>query len=451
MHHVSMRPVAIAALVLSFGTSASWAQATAPDSAAVPKSDSLTGTPFSTPTSSSGLSATPSAPGAYDLAGIGRRDSAQETILTEPVSGVPIRFENGVFVFPTALVGVGYNDNVIGSSTGAIGSTIFSLQPRVVAELKNRGDRYTLAYTGNFTRFAGSSADNFNNHELIAAGDNYFSARSRLGWSAGYLASTDPRGTTDRTLSAEPDRWNAPVLQGIYAYGAKGAQGRIEVDAGLQSKRYQNNRAFTVGSDVDINSVAGRFFYRVMPRTSMVFEARRIDSNYKLASSTNDNIDGRYLVGVTWEAAAKTSGSFKIGHQNKNFASTSRADASGSTWEGSVKWAPLTYSVVELTTGRTAADSTGVGEYVMNTGTSLSWSHRWASYLSTRATLATVRSDFAGTARADSTRNIGLGVFYQFGRNMRAGLELANSRRNSNQDVFDFKRNTTFVSLEGTL
>ncbi len=443
--------LAAAVMAMLAGTSVASAQANAPADGTVPKSDSLTGTTFSTPTSGSGLSPTPAAPGAYDLAGIGRRDTTQELILTEPVSGVPLRMNNGVFIFPSLLLGVGHNDNVTGVNVGKVSSTVLSVQPRMVAELKKSGDRYTLTYNGNLTRYTNSSADNYNNHDLTLAGDNYFSARSRLGWSAGYMASADARGATDRVQSAEPDRWHAPVLQGLYIYGAKGAQGRFELEGALQNKRYDNNRLYTVGSDVDTQSIAGRFLVRIMPKTAAVFELRHINSDYKQLTSFNDNTDNRYLVGLTWDAAAKTTGSIKVGHQSKNFDNPLMRDVSGGTFEGSLKWSPLTYSVVDLTTGRSASDSTGTGDYVMNTGTNLVWNHRWKSYLLTRAVISSVRSDYAGAGRVDTTRNMGLGVFYEFGRNMRVGLELSNTRRSSNQSIYDFKRNTTFVSLEGTL
>jgi len=414
-----------------------------------PKSDSLTGTTFSTPTSTANQPTVLT--GAYDLAGIGRRDTTQEAILTAPVAGVPYRFENGVFVFGSALAGLGHNDNVQGLSVGGASSVVLSVQPRLVAELKKSGDRYTLLYSGNFTRFTNSSADNFNNHELTVAGDNYFSSRSRLGWSAGYIASTDPRGSTDRVTSAEPDRWHAPTLKALYAYGAKEAQGRVELEGSYQNKRYDNNRSVTVASDVDITGLAGRFFYRVMPRTSAVAEIRRIDSNYSLATSLNDNVDTRFLVGVTWDATAKTSGSFKVGHLRKNFSSVGRSDGSGSTWEGSIRWAPLTYSVVDVITGRSLADSTGVGDYITSTGATVVWNHNWTSYVSSRVTLSNTKADFANAGRVDRTTGAGLGVFYGFGSRYRVGLELAYTNRNSNQDAFDFKRNTTFVSLEGNL
>lgn len=435
--------------MLAFSSSV-FGQTTAAD-AAVIKSDSLTGSTYSTPTSSSGLSQAPAAPGAYDLAGIGRRDTTEEVILTEPVSGLPLRLDNGIFIFPSLLLGMGYNDNVTGINLGRVGSTVLSVQPRVVAELKKSGDRYTLTYNGNFNRYTRSSADNFNNHDLTLAGDNYFSSRSRLGWSAGYVASSDPRGSTDRVQSAEPDRWHAPVLQGRYIYGSDGAQGRFEMEGTIQNKRYDNNRLFTVGSDVDIQSMAGRFFVRVMPKTSAVFEVRHIVSDYKQLTSTQDNNDNRYLVGLTWDAASKTSGSFKVGYQRKDFNSPLVRDATAGTWEGGLKWSPLTYSVFDLTTGRAAADSSGTGDYVVKNGTSLVWNHRWKSYLLSRVLVSSVRDDYVGGSRVDTTRNLGVGVFYEFGRNLRAGLELANVRRSSNISIYDFTRNTTFVSLEGTL
>lgn len=445
------RAIAVCAALAVSGAFAQTATPTAasPAAPAVSKSDSLSGTTFSTPTATANQPTVLS--GAYDLAGIGRRDSTQETILTAPVAGVPYRFENGVFVFGSALGGLGHNDNIQGLSTGGVSSAVLSVQPRVVAELKKSGDRYTLLYSGNYTRFTNSSADNFNNHELTAAGDNYFSARSRLGWSAGYIASTDPRGSTDRGVSAEPDRWHAPTLKGLYAYGAKGAQGRFEFEGSYQNKRYDNNRSVTVGSDVDVTGLSGRFFYRVMPRTSAVAEIRRIDSNYSLATSPNDNIDTRYLVGLTWDATAKTSGTFKVGHLRKNFSAAGRSDASGSTWEGSVRWSPLTYSVVDVITGRSLADSTGVGDYITSTGTSVIWNHRWASYISSRVTLSNTKADFAGAGRIDKTTGAGAGLFYDFGSRFRVGLEYAHTNRSSNQAAFAFKRNTTFLSLEGNL
>ena len=69
------------------------------------------------------LAATPS----YELTGIGRRDTTQTTILTAPVNGLPVRFDNGIFVYASALAGFGHNSNVNAATTGGVSSNFYSL------------------------------------------------------------------------------------------------------------------------------------------------------------------------------------------------------------------------------------------------------------------------------------------------------------------------------------
>lgn len=388
----------------------------------------------------------------YELGGIGRRNaSTEERILTAPAQGLPLRFDNGVFVYPSAVVGFGRNSNVLGTNTNQVSSSLVSLQPGVVAELKSRGDRYTLAYRGNYTRYASSGDDNFNHHDIGLAGDNYLDSRSRVGWSAGYVNRTDPRGSTDRAISTEPDRWNSQSARGIYIYGTPGAAGRVEVEGGLTRKRYENNRTTTIASDLDQVGVSGRFFYRVMPRTSLVVELRQTRNDYILDTSSNDNVDTRVLTGVTWDATAKTSGSVKAGYLYKKYSAAGHQNASGFTFEGSARWSPLTYSTVDLLASRSAADSTGLGAFITNTAATSQWNHRWSSQMTSRVSLGTVKSEFAGAGRVDNTNNLGAGLFYDVGRSLRGGVELTRVDRSSNQSIYDFKRNTVFLSVEGSL
>ena len=188
-----------------------------------------------------------------------------------------------------------------------------------------------------------------------------------------------------------------------------------------------------------------------MPRTSVVMEVRQTNADYIADTSTNDNTDRRYLVGLTWDATAKTSGTFKVGQQQKDFSSAARPRASGASWEGAVRWSPMTYSVWDLVTSKAAADSTGFGDYITNTGATVLWNHQWAGTISSRVTLGVVQSDFAATPRTDVTRNYGLGFFYNIARTVRAGLELARTDRSSNIGIYEFNRNVSMLSLEVTL
>jgi len=400
---------------------------------------------FSNTTSVSQQSFTPS----YELSG-GQIGTGQAGLMTAAAKGAPI-VSGGLYIYLSSALIIGRNDNVIGSANNAISSPVYSLQPEVVAELKNHGDRYTLDYIGNYTRFADSSNDNFNHHEFKLAGDNIFDARTRLGWLAGYIKSTDPRGSTDRGLSADPDQWHAPTLAGILSYGATGATGRFEFDGSLQNKRYDNNRTTTIGSDVDLSTVSARFFYRIAPKTSLLFETKQIKSDYVLSTSTNSNTDRRLMVGATWDATAATTGIFKVGYLKKNFDSSARTDYSGLAWEGQVRWMPLTYSTVDFVTSKTPSDSTGVGDYIMNKNYNIAWTHKWTSTVGSRVNVGLVKSDFINGARQDDLRNYGLGLTYDLRRWLRLSAEITNTNRSSTIPSNDFKRNVMLFSVEGTL
>lgn len=390
----------------------------------------------------------------YELSGSGigsARTPEQAGILTSASKGRAVRFDNGIFVYPALTTGIGYNDNVAGSSTNEKGSTVFFLRPELVAELKRSGDRYTFSYDGNFGRYASSSEDNFNHHDLWLAGDNYLTSRARLGWGVGYQVRSDARGATDRAGASEPDRWRAPVARVVGIYGAPKAIGRIELEGSLMQKRYENNRINTRASDVDTSMLSARFFYRFMPRTSLLFEARNTWAGYKLATSTQDNSDTRLYTGLVWDATAKTTGSIKLGRAYKNFDHSSRRDASAGSWEAGVAWTPMTYSKFELASSRAFADSTGTGNFVTNTGTMLAWTHKWASYMTSNLNAGYVKSDYDGINRDDKTSNYGIGFYRELGYNFRLGASWNHTKRDSNIDILDFERDVTMLTLEAIL
>ena len=400
---------------------------------------------FSSSSSANQQSFTPS----YEL-GNAQAGAGQGGVMTAPAKGAPI-VNGGLYLYLDANLTMGSNSNVIGSSTNAISSSLYSLQPEMVAEVKNHGDRYTASYLGNYTRYTSDSADDFTHHEFKLAGDDIFDARTRLGWLVGYTDSSDPRGATNRTISAEPDQWHAPTAATLFSYGALDSMGRIELDASVFNKTYTNNRATTIGSDVDISTVSGRFFYRVAPKTSLLLELKEIKSDYDLTDSPNSNTDRRIMVGATWTATAATTGSFKIGYSDKVFDAPGSVNYSGIAWEGQVRWMPLTYSTVDFLTSKSAADSTGLGDYVVNQNYSATWTHRWSNIVATHANLGLLKSNYVGADRQDNLRNIGVGVTYDLRRWLRLGAEVANTNLDSSVSDNNFKRNVVLFSLQGTL
>ena len=249
----------------------------------------------------------------------------------------------------------------------------------------------------------------------------------------------------------EPDQWRGQNLSAVYSYGAPQAQGRIETGFSAARKRYQNNLTTTQNYDVNTQEVSGRYFWRVMPRTYLVAEARLGKADYRL-NTANNNTDTRLLAGITWEATAKTTGQFKIGRQQKSFDNGSKPDTSGGTYEASVEWKPLTYSVFTLVANRSAADALVAGAaYIQNSSLGLTWSHQWSSVMSTRVGLSNQKADYINLARNDDTLTTSAGVSYSLGRRFALGLDLVRTDRDSTSAASAFKRNSVLVSINATL
>jgi hypothetical protein len=305
----------------------------------------------------------------------------------------------------------------------------------------------------NATRYFDSAADNYTNTDLKLAGDNYFSSRARAGWSIAQVNSSDPRGSNNRPVGNEPDRWGSTNLDARLIYGAQEASGRFEVDLGNQAKTYDNNRINTAIADVNVSSYSGRFFYRLGTRTLALVEMRNARANYTSSLSTDSNVERRYYAGLTWEATAATTGIIKVGQMTKDFDRSGKQSHSGESWEAKVRWLPRTYSMVELETNRSTADSTGVGDYTINTGTDISWSHKWTNSVSSRVGLGFLNTDYAGLGikRNDKTTNTSLTLDYQVLRWLKMGVDVGLSDRSSNVTGQDFKRNITMFTLNATL
>lgn len=366
-----------------------------------------------------------------------------------PTPAGALRLDGGLLLYPSVKLSVGSDDNVRATQDAPVSATVTTLAPTLRAEVQRGSSLYNLTYAGTYTRYSGYKEDNTNNHDLTAGGAHTYSARSRLNWSLGYQNRVDPRADAV-VASAEPDQWRGLNLSALYSYGAKQAKGRIETDYRYSNKRYQNNLATTAGSDVDTHQVGARYFWRVMPRTQLVAEARLGSAAYRV-NKANDNTDTRLLGGVTWEATAKTTGSVKVGYQSKRFDEPGKADASGATYEASVDWKPLTYSTVSVLANRAANDAVSTGDYEQSNSLGATWTHQWSPALSSRVSLTDASTDYVNSTRQDDTLTTGVGLSYSLGRRYSLGLDITRTERDSTVPSSNYKRNTVLVSLNAAL
>ena len=137
----------------------------------------------------------------------------------------------------------------------------------------------------------------------------------------------------------------------------------------------------------------------------------------------------------------------------KEFENGGSRTQSGASWDVGVRWSPLSYSVLDVSALRTFVESTGVGDTIISSRTSATWTHAWNSRLNHNLYWVRTNDDFVGggATRQDETTTVGLKFNYQMQRWLRLGAELAHTERDSNDALFRYRRNLLLFSVGGSL
>ncbi len=350
-----------------------------------------------------------------------------------------------VFVAPWASIALGNDSNVNLASANEIDSAYAIYGAGFKADARSANSVFQMSLMASHGRYSDSNADNYTDSSARTSYDIAISSRNylRLGWD--YLRGHDPRGSTDRTVSESPDKYFVSTPGITYAFGAPSAAGRVEVFASRAAKRYRNNRDLTDGSDRNTKDFGGAFYWRVMPKTQLILEARRTDFDYLQATSPFSGREERYLVGATWDATAATSGTVKIGRLEKRFDS-GLPEFKGTTWEGMITWLPRSYSKFDLYSSRQPVESTGLGTFILSDATGIVWSHGWNSVFGTEAGARFQKDKYKGFDRNDDLTLLSVKATYKFRRWMSLGAEYQHTNRDSNIGAFEYDKNLWLVS-----
>lgn len=370
-----------------------------------------------------------------------------------PASGAvfePATVKAGVFeVMPWIGLAVGRNDNT-GLSNAKTASTVTSLTPNVVIGLPTQGQMYALKYAGNYTQFAGSKIDDFNDHSFEAFADNAWTTRLKSLVNVNYTKGHDGRNAV---LFRNKELWHASELKAMGHYGADGAIGQFELAAGQIAKRYDsNNSGSTRFYENDKTNVKGTFFYRIAPATQLFVEAGSTRFAYLVASPRPlDSTEQRLMAGAKWEATAKTTGNVKFGTLKKSFNSALRQNGTATVWDADVTWSPKQYSRFDVSLHQTANEDGVVGGYIVSRDSDFRWSQDWSGFVSSSLSLGDGVDKYQGGLRTDKRQTYALKATYGFRSWLRAGLEYKNTKRNSTDALWSYTQGVTMLTLEGSL
>jgi polysaccharide biosynthesis protein VpsM len=372
---------------------------------------------------------------------------------SEGPAGGPARVQIGsspVYFTPWVGVAVGRDDNLFLSSTNERRSDFAIFSPGFSLDARSANTVLGVRYQGQAGRYFQSRDDDYVDHTTRAQYDVAFDRRNFVRLGLDYVRGHDPRGATDRPTAGSPDRYRLTAPNITYAFGAPGAAGRLETYYNYASRDYTNNRATTTGGDRKINEFGGAFYWRVMPKTYLLAEARKTEISYRDPLSPLSADERRYYGGVTWEATAATTGTLKVGHLERTF-DRDKPRFSGTSWEGIVTWAPRTYSKFDFYTARQTNESTGLGNFILTTLTGVSWTHAWSSVFSTGLDLRYAKDDYQGFDRRDESKSIGLKAGYKFRRWLTLGAEYTHTQRDSSLPTFEYDKNLYLLTATASM
>jgi len=345
-----------------------------------------------------------------------------------------------------------HDDNVLRSSANEVSSPILKTTPKAMLELRLGRHDLKFGYQGEYAHHFDISDEDYFDHELIADADLRLSRKLKLGLDTGLLYGHDRRGdfSSRITTPPEPDRWRRHHA-GINATFGRAWATVLRTKAGFgigfqqSGTRYLNNNQ---GSrDFDRQSFALKGRYNLGPKLSLVADSGLSITDYTDPTTPLDSTEVSGLVGVAWEATAKTTGEVKIGVLEKDFDDPSQSDFSGANYYINAQWSPRSFSIFSAYASRNTSDTgQGGGSAVVDTA-GLRWRHGFSSRFHTEAGFQFQQADFE-SGRADDFYKLELSANYRFSRSIRLRGGFEYLTRDSTDPAAEYDDSIVFIELD---
>jgi hypothetical protein len=344
------------------------------------------------------------------------------------------------------------NDSNIYRTKAATASAVSVFSPSVMLKADKEALAASLAYLVDVGRYSKDSGSNYFDQKLLAVAEYELSSRSTVKFTPNLTQGHDDKGATFGLASPNVNQYTEMGAGGSWLYGADEAMVRSVLDLNYSSRQYDNNRTVTNAYDKNLRSAAGTVYVRVMPKTSLLLNAKNTGINYKLATSLLDGNEQRVMVGVKWDVTAQTSGEVKAGQLKKTYSTPTQASFTAGSWDGAVRWSPVSYLNVDVNTSRSSVETTLANSraiLVSNSGLNVAYDlNEQVKFLGNGSQ---VQEAFVGVTRKDTTNNLGLKAEYKFRSWLIGSAEYTNSVKTSNAANSDFKRNIFAIGLRSAL
>lgn len=343
-----------------------------------------------------------------------------------------------------------HDDNVLRKVKSVADSSIH-ISPQV-QYLTHMGKHLLAAeYQGEYAAYKDDTDLNYDNHDIALYARLDHSLKINSEFKLSYKNEIEVPGTNNSTslLISKFNKTNKKRAIAKFYYGTKESIGQVVLGLEHRENRYTNN--LQGYRDVDRNTVTGTFFYRIAPKTRLLFQASIGDYDYIAKSQFPDQSSKEtfYLAGVEWDITAKTSGSFKLGYQGKNFKQKVYNDITGLSYMLDMTWKPNTYSKIKIGASRMTQESSQLltSAFVTNTYT-VDAEHEITARTKLKAKYTYDSDDIVTTRnRTDKRHNIVLGVEHSLLTWLNISLDYQFNERSSDLEIYEYKANIIGLSL----
>lgn len=362
-------------------------------------------------------------------------------------------------LIPTLGVDMRYDDNIYSLHDGAVGSFVTTVSPSAALVAQDRDNVYSLQYGLKAGFYAADTKNDYFDNSLAVRAHVEPTGRFRADLGAGYSLLHDDLGTGYTlglglpAIKAEDgvDTYKLANLHAGADYGADDAAGHIVFSGDINQKRYDRSFVADVRDYNELATTLG-FHLRVMPKTNVLVDYERDDVNYK-GNITPDTVNNRYLLGVSWENSAQTTGRFRLGQEHRSVQNS--AAVNGFTWDAGVVWKPLQYSQFTLDGGQRSGEGVAPVATVRSQNIVVGWDHDWSERVSSRLSTRYEKDDNLlsdGTMqRTDTIYDISFNVNYQMRRWLVLGAGISDLDHSSSLSQFDYTRHVFSINAQASL
>jgi hypothetical protein len=346
-----------------------------------------------------------------------------------------------------------YDNNVLRKAKPTSDSSL-QISPELTYLTHMGKHTFAIDYQGEYAAYNKNSQLNYDDHDLSVYAHLDHSLKVSSRFKLSYKNEVEEPGINNSapSLINKFNQTNKKQANAQFFYGTSKSIGQLVVGIDHIQNRYTNN--IQNYRDVDRNKLTGTFFYRIAPKTRLLFQASIGDYNYIIKNQFPDQSSKEtfYLAGIEWDLTAKTSGTFKLGYQGKNFEQPEYNDITGLSYMLDMTWKPNTYSKISIGATRMTRESSQLltsafitnsynvdAEHDITPRTKLS-----ASYIYDNDDIVTTQS------RTDKRHNLKLGINHSLLTWLNISLNYQYIERSSDFELYNYKVNMIGLSLTTT-